>query len=97
LSLINRKQKYVAEKTTGPLKSKQATITTVLCPILSVDRLPTPLIFRYPLPLKGMICHFLNLIVCSSSLQARRREEAEAEKTDEEDMEEVTDYFLYIS
>ncbi len=52
LSLTNRKRKYVAEKTTGPLKSKQTLITTVRCPILSVARLPTPLIFRYPLPLK---------------------------------------------
>ncbi len=53
LSLTNRKWKYVAEKTTAPLKSKQTSITTVWCPILSVDRLPTPLIFRYPLPLKA--------------------------------------------
>ncbi len=52
LSLTNRKRKYVAEKTTGPLKSKQTSITTVRYPILSVDRLPTPLCFRYPLPLK---------------------------------------------
>jgi hypothetical protein len=53
LSLTNRKRKYVAEKTTGPLKCKQTSITTkVLCSILSVARLPTPLIFRYPLPLK---------------------------------------------
>ncbi len=37
----------------GPLKSKQTSITTVRCPILSVARLPTPLIFRYPLPLTG--------------------------------------------
>ncbi len=51
LSLTNRKRKYVAEKTTGPLKSKQTSITTVRCPILSAARLPTPLIFRYPLPL----------------------------------------------
>jgi hypothetical protein len=53
LSLTNRKRKYVAEKTTGPLKSKQTSITTVRCPILSVARLQTPLIFRYPLPLKS--------------------------------------------
>jgi hypothetical protein len=52
LSLTNRKRKYVAEKTTGPLKSKQTLITTVRYPILSVDKLPTPLIFRYTLPLK---------------------------------------------
>jgi len=45
LSLTNRKQKYVAETTTGPLKSKQTSITTVWCPILSVARLPTPLFF----------------------------------------------------
>ncbi len=36
----------------GPLKSKHTSITTVRYPIVSVDRLPTPLIFRYPLPLK---------------------------------------------
>ena len=35
----------------GPLKSKQTSITTVRYPIVSVDRLPTLLIFRYPLPL----------------------------------------------
>ncbi len=51
LSFTNRKRKTVAKKTTGPLKCKQTSITTVPYPILSVDRLPTPLIFCYPLPL----------------------------------------------
>ncbi len=37
----------------GPLKSKQTSITTVRYPIVSVERLPTPLIFRYPLPLRN--------------------------------------------
>ncbi len=53
LSLTNRKRKYIAEKTTGPLKSKQTSITTVRCPILSVARLLIPIIFRYPLPLNA--------------------------------------------
>ncbi len=51
----NRKRKNVAEKTTGPLKSKQTSITTVRYPIQSVDRLPTPLIFRYPLPISTLV------------------------------------------
>ena len=51
LSFTNRKRKYVAEKTMGPQKNKQTSITTVRYPILSVARLPTPLIFRYPLTL----------------------------------------------
>jgi hypothetical protein len=51
LSFSHRKWKYVAENTTGPSKRKQTSITTVRYPILSVARLPTPLIFRYPLPL----------------------------------------------
>jgi hypothetical protein len=53
LSLTNRNRKYVAEKTTGPLKSKQTSITTVRCPDLSVARLPTPLIFHWSLPLRS--------------------------------------------
>jgi hypothetical protein len=52
LSFGNRKRKYVAENTTGPSKSKQTSIATVRYPFLSLARLPTPLIFRYPLPLK---------------------------------------------
>jgi hypothetical protein len=50
-SFTNRKRKYVAKTTKGPLKSKQTSITTIPYPILSVARLPTPLIFHYPLPL----------------------------------------------
>ena len=52
LSFTNRKRKYVGEKTTGSLKSKQTSITTVWYNILTVARLPTPLVFRYPLPLR---------------------------------------------
>jgi hypothetical protein len=59
LSLTNRKRKYVAEKTTSPLKSKQTSITTVRCPILSVSQTPDPLIFRYPLPLIVSKAYFL--------------------------------------
>jgi hypothetical protein len=47
LSLTNRKRKYVAEKTTGPLKSKQASITTVWYPFLSVYRLPKIALFDF--------------------------------------------------
>ncbi len=60
LSFSNRKRKYVAENTTGPSKSKQTSITMVRYPILSVARLPTPLIFRYPLPLTMVSCLFLS-------------------------------------
>jgi hypothetical protein len=52
IELYKQKRKYVAKKTTCPLKSKQTWITTVPYPILSVARLLTPLIFRYPLPLR---------------------------------------------
>ena len=51
LSFTNRKRKYVGGKTTGSLKIKQTSITTVRYNILTVARLPTPLVFRYPLPL----------------------------------------------
>jgi hypothetical protein len=40
-------------KDDGPIKNKQTSITMVRYPILSVLRLPTLQIFRYPLPLTG--------------------------------------------
>ncbi len=52
LSFTNRKRKYVAEKTTATLKSKQTSIATVRYPILTVACFPIPLLFHYPLPLK---------------------------------------------
>jgi hypothetical protein len=50
LGFTNRKRKYAEEKTTATLKSKQTSIATVRTHILTVVSLPTPLIFRYPLP-----------------------------------------------
>jgi hypothetical protein len=52
LGFTNRKRKYHEEKTTATLKSKQTSIAPVRRHLLSVVSLPTPLIFRYPLPLK---------------------------------------------
>jgi hypothetical protein len=51
LGFTNRKRKYVEEKTTATLKSKQTSITTVRKHLLTVVSLLTPLILRYPLPL----------------------------------------------
>jgi hypothetical protein len=53
LSISNRRRKYLEEKTTATLKFKQSSIATVLNHFLTVARFPTPLIFRYPLPLKA--------------------------------------------
>jgi hypothetical protein len=52
LSISNRRRKYFEEKTTATLKFKQSSIATVLNHLLTVGRFPTPLIFRYPLPLR---------------------------------------------
>ena len=54
LGFTNRKRKYHEEKTTATLKSKQTSIAPVRRHLLSVVSLPTPLIFLYPLPLKGL-------------------------------------------
>ncbi len=51
-SPINRKWKYVEEKTTATLKSKQISIATVRKHLRTVASLPTPLPFHYRLPLK---------------------------------------------
>jgi hypothetical protein len=51
LSIYNIRRKYVEEKTTATLKFKQSSIATVLNHLLIVARFPTPLLFRYPLPL----------------------------------------------
>jgi hypothetical protein len=51
LCFTNRKQKYVEEKTTATLKSKQTPIATVRKHLRTVASLPTPLPFHYPLPL----------------------------------------------
>jgi hypothetical protein len=48
----NRKRKDIEEKTTATLKSKQTSFATVRKHILTAVSLPTPLIFRYPLPLR---------------------------------------------
>jgi hypothetical protein len=53
LSISNRRRKYVEEKTMATLKFKQSSIATVLNHLLTVARFPIPLIFRYPLPLRG--------------------------------------------
>ncbi len=54
LGFTNRKRKYVEEKTTATLKSKQTSIATVRKHILTAVSLPTSLIFRYPLPLNRL-------------------------------------------
>jgi len=51
LCFTNRKRKYVEEKTTAILKSKQTSIATVRKHLRTVASLPTPLPFHYPLPL----------------------------------------------
>jgi hypothetical protein len=51
VELYKQETEIREEKTTGPLKIKQTSITTFQNHILTVARLPTPLIFRYPLPL----------------------------------------------
>ena len=55
LGFTNRKRKYVEEKTRATLKSKQTSIATVRKHLLTVVSLPTPLIFRYPLPSKQKV------------------------------------------
>jgi hypothetical protein len=49
LGFTNRKRKYVEEKTTVTLKSKQTSNATVRKHILTAVSLPTPLIFRLKL------------------------------------------------
>ncbi len=56
------KQKYVEEKTTTKLKSKQTSIASVQNRLRTVANLLTPLIFHYPLPLKGLWQVFICLI-----------------------------------
>jgi hypothetical protein len=51
LGFTKRKRKYVEEKRTATLKSKQTSIAKVRKHLLTVVSLPTTLIFRYPLPL----------------------------------------------
>jgi hypothetical protein len=55
LGFANRKRKCRKEKTTATLKSKQTSIATARRHLLTVVSLPTPLIFRYPLPLKHLL------------------------------------------
>ncbi len=59
LSISNRRRKYVEEKTTATLKFKQSSMATVLNHLLTEARFPTPLIFRYPLPLRTSNCIFM--------------------------------------
>ncbi len=54
MSLTNRKRKYIEEKMTASLKSKQTSIATVRYHLLPVASLLTPLILHYPLPLTGL-------------------------------------------
>jgi hypothetical protein len=51
MSFTNRKQKYIEEKMTATLKSKQTSIAIVRYHLLPVASLLTPLIFHCPLPL----------------------------------------------
>ncbi len=53
--LYKQERKYVEEKMTATLKSKQISIATVRYHLLPVASLLTPLIFHYPLPLKKKI------------------------------------------
>ncbi len=48
LSIYNRRQKYIEEKTTATLKFKQSSIATVLNHLLTVARFPTPPYFSLP-------------------------------------------------
>ncbi len=52
LCITNRKRKYIEEKATATLINKQTSIATVRKHLLTVVSLPTPLVFRYLLPLK---------------------------------------------
>ncbi len=52
LFFTNRKRKYVEEKTTITLKSKQSSIGTVRNHLRILASLPTSLIFHWSLPLK---------------------------------------------
>jgi hypothetical protein len=58
----NRKRKYVEEKTTATLKSKQTSIATVRKHLRTVASLPTPLSFHYPLPLRLCKLYFTTII-----------------------------------
>jgi hypothetical protein len=49
--LYRQEQKYVEEKTTATLKSKQTSIAIVRKHLRTVASLPTPLPFHYPQPL----------------------------------------------
>ncbi len=62
MNFTNRKRKYVAEKTTATLKSKQTSIATVRYPILTVAFFPNPLLFHYPLPLRKVVCNSTALL-----------------------------------
>jgi hypothetical protein len=53
LGFTKRKRKYFEEKMMATLKIKLTSITTVRNHILTVACFPTPLIFHYPLSLKG--------------------------------------------
>ncbi len=55
LCFTNRKRKYIEEKTTATLKSKQTSIATVRKHLPTVASLPTPFPFHYPLPLNNIL------------------------------------------
>ncbi len=65
LGFTNRKRKYVEEKRMATLKSKQTSIATVRKHLLTIVSLPTPLIFRYPLPLTNLVYTGAFLYVCT--------------------------------
>jgi hypothetical protein len=71
LCFTNRKRKYVEEKTTATLKSKQTSIATVRKHLRTVASLPTRLPFHYPLPLRNdlHIKTFLNKTIIWISLR----------------------------
>ncbi len=52
LGFTNRKRKYIEEKTTVRLESKQTSIATVRNHLRTLARFPTSLIFHWSLPLK---------------------------------------------
>ncbi len=52
--LGNRKRKYVKEKTTTTLKSKETSIATVRYHLQTLASFTTLLVFHWSLPLKGL-------------------------------------------
>ncbi len=62
LRFTNRKRKYLEEKSTATLKSKQTSIATVRNHLRTLASFLTPLIFHWSLPLKNQIFGRLSII-----------------------------------